>query len=64
MELKKKHITGWSIKLEWSNGKTENWTDCDSYFDTPTTGINMTKPSTILFKNIVLVFPPAIFSVI
>jgi len=32
--LKKKSVTGWSIQLEWSDGKTEEWSDCDSYFDT------------------------------
>lgn len=30
----KPEVIGWSIKLEWSNGKKENWADCDSYFDT------------------------------
>lgn len=32
-EEEKKHVTGWSIELEWSDGKTENWTTCGSYFD-------------------------------
>ena len=34
MGLKKKYVTGWNIELEWSDGKTEQWSDCDSYFDT------------------------------
>jgi len=30
----KKEVTGWSINLEWSDGTTENWDNCDPYFDT------------------------------
>lgn len=32
--INRPEVTGWSIELEWSNGKKENWADCDSYFDT------------------------------
>lgn len=30
----KPSVIGWSIELEWSNGKKENWADCDDHLDT------------------------------